>query len=223
MAVEIGGGHRLDGAHGVEPVEPLGHVAGGQLLDGGLVVATLASDVFHYPRIAVNNPLYPNYNRHGKRGKKKKIGSETRLPQLRRMVFNRIGGKSGSAEPVTQPLILDCIFLRRWAKNTYRNLYKGISMGEWLVELRGPVFDLRDLADLFTTPDLLVVQEGEEFRLKSTAFDALASEDEVYAKAKSLMPSLNGIASVYVTGYRNVGMSGGIRARSQNAAMLQYA
>jgi len=31
----------------VEPVEPLGHVAGGQLLDGGLVVATLASDVFH--------------------------------------------------------------------------------------------------------------------------------------------------------------------------------
>src|SRR5208337_598287 len=57
MAVEIGGGHRLDGAHGVEPVEPLGHVAGGQLLDGGLVVATLASDVFHYPRIAVNNAL----------------------------------------------------------------------------------------------------------------------------------------------------------------------
>ena len=42
MAVEIGGGHRLDGAHGVEPVEPLGHVVGGQLLDGGLVVATLA-------------------------------------------------------------------------------------------------------------------------------------------------------------------------------------
>ena len=80
-----------------------------------------------------DNPLYPNYNRHGKLNKKKKIGSETRLPQLRRMVFNRIGGTSGSAEPVTQPLILDCIFLRRWAKNPYRNLYKGISMGEWLL------------------------------------------------------------------------------------------
>ena len=95
-------------------------------------------------------------------------------------------------------------------------------MGEWLVELRGHVFDLRGLADLFTTPDLLVVQEGEEFRLKSTAFDALASEDEVYAKSKSLMPSLNGIASVYVTGYRNVGMSGGIISTDAGGTRKRY-
>lgn len=95
-------------------------------------------------------------------------------------------------------------------------------MGEWLVELRGHVFDLRDLADLFTTPDLLVVQEGEEFRLKSTAFDALASEDDVYAKAKALMPSLNGIASVYVTGYRNVGISGGIISIDAGGTRKRY-
>ena len=81
-------------------------------------------------------------------------------------------------------------------------------MADWLVELRGHTFDLEDLANLFTTPDLLILKEGEEFLLKSTAFDALANADEVYAKAKSLMPSLNGIASVYVAGYRNVGMSG---------------
>jgi len=95
-------------------------------------------------------------------------------------------------------------------------------MGEWLVELRGHVFDLRDLADLFTTPDLLVVREGEEFCLKSTAFDALASEDDVYAKAKSLMPSLNGIASVYVTGYRNVGISGGIISIDAGGTRKRY-
>ena len=82
-------------------------------------------------------------------------------------------------------------------------------MAVWLVELQGQTYDLEELANVFTTPDLLILREGDAFLLKSSAFDALADTD-VYAKAKAFMPSLNGIASVYATGYRNVGMSGAV-------------
>jgi hypothetical protein len=83
-------------------------------------------------------------------------------------------------------------------------------MAEWLVELRGHEFDLRSLANLFTTDDCLVFEEAEEFRLKAKAFDALSSDAEVFAKTKSLTVELNGIASVYTCGYRNVSLAGGI-------------
>src|SRR5262249_25797375 len=49
-----------------------------------------------------------------------------------------------------------------------------------------------------------------EFGLKSTAFDGLGSEDEVYSRAKSLMPTVNGIASMCEPGFRNVGLAGGV-------------
>ena len=56
-------------------------------------------------------------------------------------------------------------------------------MAEWLVELRGHVFDLEHLAALFTAPLLLVVKDGYDYRLKSTEFDSLDSSAEVHAKA----------------------------------------
>jgi hypothetical protein len=83
-------------------------------------------------------------------------------------------------------------------------------MAEWIVELRGHVFDLEALADLFPAPDCHVFAEGGDYRLKSTLFNALADDAEVYAKAKCLMPTINGLASVFHPGYRNVTLSGGI-------------
>jgi hypothetical protein len=80
----------------------------------------------------------------------------------------------------------------------------------WLVELRGHEFDLRSLANLFTTDDCLIFEEVGEFRLKSSAFDGLGSNAEVFATARSLMVDLNGIASVYECGYRNVNLARGI-------------
>jgi hypothetical protein len=95
-------------------------------------------------------------------------------------------------------------------------------MAEWLVELRGHIFDLEHLAALFTTPLLLVVREGDEFRLKSTEFDALGTSEEVHAKAEQLMITLNGIASVYADHYRNVEISGGLVCIDADGAKKRY-
>ncbi len=95
-------------------------------------------------------------------------------------------------------------------------------MAEWLVELRGHEFDLKILADLFTTDGCLIFEESGEFRLKSDAFDALGSDAEVYERAKSLMVDINGIARVYEHGYRNVNPSGGIISVGADGTRKRY-
>src|SRR4051794_5178062 len=95
-------------------------------------------------------------------------------------------------------------------------------MSEWMLELRGHVFDLKSLSDLFTMPDCLVIEEGGDYRLKSTAFDALANDAEVYEKAKALMPEINGAAGIYHQGYRNVQLSGGVISVSDDGTRKRY-
>jgi hypothetical protein len=71
-----------------------------------------------------------------------------------------------------------------------------------------------------TIPDLRVFEEDGVYYLKSTEFDGLPGEDEVYAHAKDRMPVLNGIASVHMDGYRNVGVSGGGSSPSMRAGSV---
>ena len=95
-------------------------------------------------------------------------------------------------------------------------------MQEYLIELRGHKFDLENLAKLLTADDFAVIKEGEEFRLKCTAFNSLTNEDMVFAAAKSLLPSVNGVGFIYADGFRAVELSGGVIAIDGQGTRKRY-
>jgi hypothetical protein len=74
----------------------------------------------------------------------------------------------------------------------------------WRVRLKGESQDLADLAALFTSPTLRVVQEGEEFFLESASFEPLDDSATVHSEAQRIMPRLNGAARLRERSFRNV-------------------
>ena len=83
-------------------------------------------------------------------------------------------------------------------------------MNDWFVELAGHESDLSVLPRVFTAPDLCVVKKENRYFLKSTNFDRLTNDQEAYAHAKNIIYVLNGLAGVYVDGFANVALSGGV-------------
>lgn len=83
-------------------------------------------------------------------------------------------------------------------------------MNDWFVELAGHESDLSVLPRVFTAPDLCVVKKGNRYFLKSIELDRLTSDQEVYAHAKNKINVLNGLARVFIDGFENVALSGGV-------------
>ena len=83
-------------------------------------------------------------------------------------------------------------------------------MNDWFVELAGHESDLSVLPRILTAPHLCVVKKGNRYLLKSIELDRLTSDQEVYAHAKNIINVLNGLAGVYIEGFVNVALSGGV-------------
>lgn len=73
---------------------------------------------------------------------------------------------------------------------------------EWFVQLKGDDFDLKKLSKSLTSQKLCIVQENEEFLLKSSDFNQLANADEVRTKAEEILYLVNGSARLAL-GTRN--------------------
>lgn len=83
-------------------------------------------------------------------------------------------------------------------------------MNDWFVELAGHESDLSVLPRILTASKLFVVKKGNRYFLKSIELDRLTSGQEVYAHAKNIINVLNGLAGVYIDGFVNVALSGGV-------------
>ncbi len=78
----------------------------------------------------------------------------------------------------------------------------------WRVRLKGEAFDLEDLVELITSPDLRVVNEGADFFLESATFDRLDGSVDVLQEAQWLLPRLNGAGKLKRHGFRDVDVDG---------------
>ena len=65
---------------------------------------------------------------------------------------------------------------------------------EWFVKIRGERFDLEDLCKSVNSRELCIIQEGQDFILKSTDFNSLIDADEVRSKANEIIMLMNGAA-----------------------------
>ncbi len=74
----------------------------------------------------------------------------------------------------------------------------------WRVRLKGEAMDLEDLAGMFTSPDLRVVREGNDFFLESATFGPLGDSAAVHEAARAILPILNGVAKVKQHRFRDV-------------------
>ncbi len=72
---------------------------------------------------------------------------------------------------------------------------------EWLVKLQGREDNIRELSDFLNIPEACVVQDGQEFVLKSTDFKLLEDADTVLERANEIVSRINGVASI-TTGMR---------------------
>lgn len=61
---------------------------------------------------------------------------------------------------------------------------------EWIIQLSGDSSDLEELSKVFTTPDLCIQKDGENFLLKSENFRFCASSDDVKKIASELLHHL---------------------------------
>jgi len=83
-------------------------------------------------------------------------------------------------------------------------------MTEWLIELAGHQSDLDELTKILTTSELSVVKLDNAYYLKSMALHSLNTDQQAYGHAKTMIDQLNGIGGIYVEGYQNVSLSGGV-------------
>ncbi|MEX2032711.1 MAG: hypothetical protein WEA81_07570 [Dehalococcoidia bacterium] len=74
----------------------------------------------------------------------------------------------------------------------------------WWVRLQGERFDLEELVEMFSAPELTVVERGDDVYLRSTAFDELEDAGDVRTQAVNLARLANGLARVHHDGFRPV-------------------
>jgi hypothetical protein len=74
-------------------------------------------------------------------------------------------------------------------------------MKEWLVRLKGDVFDLQGLLVLFSSPKATVLEEGGNYYLKSTDFNLLTDAGDVLEAAKYILQIVNGAAMLHLENF----------------------
>ena len=84
-------------------------------------------------------------------------------------------------------------------------------MPNWLVQLTGEKFDLEDLPNCFTVPELKVVEEFDSYYLKSELFDLLQDVNEVRVLAEELRDRMIGAAKLARSNFQPVDLGAVIR------------
>lgn len=77
-------------------------------------------------------------------------------------------------------------------------------MAKWHVELTGHTFDLEELPQLLTAPELRVIEEEGRYLLEAEQFETLTEGAAVHAAAKALLPRINGIAKLMHRSFKDV-------------------
>lgn len=84
-------------------------------------------------------------------------------------------------------------------------------MPNWSVQLVGNKFDLEDLSQWFTTPDLQVVKELDGFYLRSNRFETIEEAEQVKVLAQEMLQRLVGAAKLFRPNFMSVGLGAIIR------------
>jgi hypothetical protein len=79
---------------------------------------------------------------------------------------------------------------------------------QWMVELGGDTFDLRELLRLNSLPDLIVVEENDRFYLKAAEFNSYSDASEVLNRGNEIIRIINGIAQIEIQNWENVDVIG---------------
>ena len=83
------------------------------------------------------------------------------------------------------------------------------SAARWRVRLKGEAFDLEELVELITSPDLRVVMAGADFLLESATFERLGrSVGRPEEAQQRIVPRLNGAGKLKRRGFRDVDVDG---------------
>jgi hypothetical protein len=77
-------------------------------------------------------------------------------------------------------------------------------MEEWLVKLKGDLFDLQELPLLFISPEASVIEERGVYYLNSINFNPLSSAGDVLKSARYLLEVMNGAAILSLENFEPV-------------------
>jgi hypothetical protein len=82
-------------------------------------------------------------------------------------------------------------------------------MTPWRARLSGETFDLEILPTLFSSPDLRVVDDGDQgYFLEAVTLETKPDHMAVFEEAQRLLPLLNGAARLHSSSHRDVSLSG---------------
>lgn len=81
-------------------------------------------------------------------------------------------------------------------------------MRKWWIELIGYRFDLEDLPVLLAGGPYEVVEEADQYFLRSDRFDGLDDPSEVRRAAKEVIGLLNGLARAYDAQFQPISLGG---------------
>ena len=77
-------------------------------------------------------------------------------------------------------------------------------MANWSVQITGDKFDLEDLPDWFSRPDLHVVAESDGYYLRSSRFASAQDANEVRKLAQELTERMVGAAKLFCPNFQNI-------------------
>ena len=79
---------------------------------------------------------------------------------------------------------------------------------EWMIELSGDPSDLDKLSKVFTTPELCIQKDGENFLLKSEDYESCVSSDDVKNIASEILNNLNAGIALSLDSQKKIDIAG---------------
>jgi len=83
-------------------------------------------------------------------------------------------------------------------------------MATWLVRLRGELFDLQELPEIFRSDELSVVEESKEYFAKSIAFDQLTTVEAVHSLAEEKIKVMSDVLIYHFIDFEPIKLDGSI-------------
>jgi hypothetical protein len=81
-------------------------------------------------------------------------------------------------------------------------------MSEWMLQISGHEYDIKDLENLNFIPGTSVINDGENYFLKSDVFNLCTEPNQVLEIGKELVKVLNGIGQLHNDGWQMINHGG---------------
>lgn len=79
---------------------------------------------------------------------------------------------------------------------------------QWMIELGGDIFDLKELLRLNSLPGFSVVEENDRFYLRAAEFNSSSDASDVLNRGIEIVRIMNGIAQIEIQNWENVKVIG---------------